>query len=166
MKRRLSIMLFIVLAMTAESFSQQSKPIVPDNVKILHHGNGYLNNIHMRAIRDFVCRYEKATDVAWYAVPDGFIVRFVTDSINARSAYRKNGNWAHTIKQYTEEKMAKAIRHIVKSAYYDYSITLVEQIELPDQSVKYVVHLQDAVSWKNVLVSDGQLDLIEDRKKL
>lgn len=166
MKRRLSIMFFIVLAMTAKSFSQQSKPIVPDNVKILHPGNGYLNNIHMRAIRDFVCRYEKATDVAWYTVPDGFIVRFVADSVNARSAYKKNGLWVYTIKQYAEEKMAKAIRHIVKSTYYDYSITLVEQIELPNEPVKYVVHLQDAVSWKNVLVSDGQLNLIEDRKKL
>ena len=62
--------------------------------------------------------------------------------------------------------MAKAIRHIVKSTYYDYSITLVEQIELPNEPVKYVVHLQDAVSWKNVLVSNGELNLIEDRKKL
>jgi len=167
MKRRLPIMLLIVLAMTAEVFSQQSKPIVPDNVKILHRGNGYLNNIHMRAIRDFVCRYEKATDVAWYAVTDGFIVRFVADSMNARSAYRKNGIWVYTIKQYAEEKMSKAIRHFVKSTYYDYSITLVEQIESPHEPVKYLVHLQDAVSWKNVLVtSDGQLDLVEDKKKL
>jgi hypothetical protein len=166
MKRKLSILLFIVLAMTAKSFSQQSKPIVPDNVKILHPGNGYLNNIHMRAIRDFVCRYEKATDVAWFTVPNGFIVRFVTDSMYSRSAYKKNGIWVYTIKQYAEEKMAKTIRHLVKSTYYDYSITLVEQVELPDEPVKYIVHLQDAVSWKNVLVSEGQLDLIEDRKKL
>jgi hypothetical protein len=166
MKRRLSILLFIVLAMTAKTFSQQSKPIVPDNVKILHPGNGYLNNIHMRAIRDFVCRYEKATDVAWFTVPDGFIVRFVADSMYSRSAYKKNGIWVYTIKQYAEEKMAKTIRHLVKSTYYDYSITLVEQIELPDEPIKYVVHLQDAVSWKNVLVSNGELNLIEDRKKL
>lgn len=159
-------MLFIVLAMTAKSFSQQSKPIVPDNVKILHPGNGYLNNINMRAIRDFVCRHEKATDVAWFAVSNGFIVRFVTDSMNSRAAYKKNGIWIYTIKQYEEARMEKAIRHLVKSTYYDYSITLVEQIESPDGPVKYVVHLQDAVSWKNVLVSDGQLDLIEDRKKL
>lgn len=166
MKRRLSILLFIVLAMTAKSFSQQSKPIVPDNVKLLHPGNGYLNNIHMRALRDFVDRHENATDVAWYSVRDGFIVRFLTDSMYSRAAYRKNGLWVYTIKQYAEEKMPKAIRHVVKSTYYDYSITLVEQVELPDEPVRYIVHLQDAVSWKNILVSNGELNLIEDRKKL
>lgn len=166
MKRRLSLLLLIALAVTAESFSQQSKPIVPDNVKILHPGNGFLNNVHMRAVRDFVSRNENATDVAWFSLKDGFIVRFVADSIYARSAYRKNGIWVYTIRQYEEAKMLKAIRHIVKSTYYDYSITLVEQIELPDEPVKYLVHLQDAVSWKNVLVSNGQLELIEHRTKL
>jgi len=166
MKCKLSMLLLLVLAMTAESFSQQSKPIVPDNVKLLNPGKGYLNSINIRAIRDFVRRYENATDVAWFKVPDGFIVRFVADSIYARSAYRKNGNWLYTIRQYAEEKMSREIRHIVKRTYYDYSITLVEQIELPDEPVKYLVHLQDAVSWKNVLVSNGQMDLVEDKKKL
>ena len=166
MKRRLTLLLLITLALTADNFSQQSKPIVPDNVKLLHPGNGYLNNIHTRAVRDFVSKYEKATDVAWFSVQDGFIVRFVTDSMYSRSAYKKNGIWVYTIKQYAEERMLKAIRHIVKSTYYDYSITLVEEIETPEEPVKYLVHLQDAVSWKNVLVSNGQLDLIESRKKL
>lgn len=166
MKRRLFIMLLIVLAAAAKSFSQQSKPIVPDNVKLLNPGKGYLNSINIRAIRDFVSRQENATDVAWFKVKDGFVVRFVSDSIYARSAYRPNGVWVYTIRQYEEKKMLKEVRHAVKSVYYDYSITLVEQIETPDEPVKYLVHLQDAKSWKNVLVSNGQLDLIEDRKKL
>jgi hypothetical protein len=166
MKRRFSILLLIVLAATAESFSQQSKPIVPDNLKILAPGNAYLNTINIRAIRDFARRHGNATGVAWFKVTDGFIVRFVADSMFSRSAYRKNGVWIYTIKQYEEAKMLKEVRHAVKSVYYDYTITLVEQIETPDEPVKYLVHLQDAVSWKNVLVSNGQLDLIEDNKKL
>lgn len=166
MKCKLSLLLLTALAVTAESFSQQSKPIVPDNVKVLHRGNGYLNSINIRAIRDFVSRNENATEVAWYTAPGGFIVRFMADSISARSAYRKSGYWVYTIRQFAEAKMPQAVRHVVKSTYYDYSITLVEQIEQPDEPVKYLVHLQDAVSWKNVLVSNGHLDLIEDRKKL
>lgn len=166
MKRRFSILLLIVLATTANGFSQQSKAILPDNVKILNPGSGHLNSINIRAMRDFVDRYENATDVVWIKVPDGFVARFCIDSLNSRAAYKKNGNWVYTIKQYTEAKMSKALRHSVKSTYYDYAITLVEQIEMPDEPVKYIVHLQDAVSWKNVLVSNGQLDLIEDRKKL
>lgn len=150
----------------AQGSTAQTKPIVPDNIKMLNPGGVYLNNINTRALRDFVCRYEDASEVTWYGVKDGFIVRFFTDSLPARSAYKKNGHWVYTILTYYESKMPQPVRHLVKSTYYDYSITLVEQIEQPNEPVKYVVHLQDAVSWKNVLVSNGQMDLIEDKKKL
>jgi hypothetical protein len=166
MKQALFILLFIVQGMIQQGISQTSKPIVPDNVKILNLGNVYLNSVNSRAIRDFLSKYENATGVAWYAVDKGFIVRFLIDSVSARSAYKKNGNWVYTIKQYMEEKMSKQVRHLVKSNYYDYAITLVEEIEQPDEGIKYIVHLQDNVSWKNVLVSNGQLEVIEDKKKL
>jgi hypothetical protein len=165
MNKALPITLLMALLITA-AHAQLSKPIVPDNVKILHPGGGYLNSINTKAIRNFVGKYEKATDVAWYAVKNGFIVRFLIDSIFARSAYKKNGQWVYTIKQYMENGMPRDVRHTIKSTYYDYSIVLVEEIWIPDEPVKYLVHMQDSISWKNVLVSNGQMDLVEDRKKL
>ena len=166
MKQAITILFLILLGIKQEGISQQSKPVLPDNVKILNAGSGYLNTINMRAHRDFLSRHEDATNVVWYKADKGFIVRFFVDSIFARSAYKTNGSWVYTIKQYMEAKMPKEVRHLVKSNYYDYEITLVEEIEQPDEAVKYLVHLQDKVSWKNVLVSNGLLELVEDKKKL
>lgn len=166
MKKTITFFLLSSLAIAGNSQSPTTKPLMAGNVKMLSAGKGYLNAINMRAVRDFMCRYEKATDAVWYGVHKGFVVRFFVDSNMARSAYKSNGNWIYTIKQYPESKMLKSVRHLVKSTYYDYEITLVEEIEVPDENVKYVVHLQDKISWKNVLVANGQLNLIEDKKKL
>lgn len=166
MKQVLVTLLFIVTGFLQQAMSQQSKPIVPDNVKILHPGSGHLNSVNIRALRDFLTKYEEASGVTWYKADKGFIVRFVIDSMSARSAYKSNGSWVYTIKQYMESRMPRQVRHLVKSTYYDYAITLVEEIEQPDETVKYLVHMQDSVSWKNVLVYNGQLELVEDKKKL
>jgi hypothetical protein len=166
MKKALLILLVLMQGMLMDAMSQTSKPIVSDNVKVLNPGSGYLNSVNTRAIRDFLCKYEKATDVIWYKVDKGFIVRFVLDSVSGRAAYKSNGTWVYTIKQYQEAEMPKQVRALVKSTYYDYNITLVEEIEQPNELVKYLVHLQDDVSWKNVVVSNGQMELIEDKKKL
>jgi hypothetical protein len=157
---------FITLSLVGEAISQTSKPLMPDNLKLLNPGNGYLNSINSRALRDFFGKYENATDVAWYTVGKGYIVRFRIDSAFSRSAYNTKGNWVYTIKQYAEKQMPKAIRALVKSTYYDYMITLVEEIEQPNDHIKYLVHLQDNISWKNVLVSDGQMEVVEEKKKL
>jgi len=166
MKKAILFYFFITLCLVGEAISQTSKPLVPDNVKLLSPGNGYLNSINTRALRDFFSKYECASDVAWYTVSNGYIVRFRIDSAFSRSAYNTKGNWVYTIKQYAEKQMPKAVRALVKSTYYDYSITLVEEIEQPNDHVRYLVHLQDNISWKNVLVSDGQMEVVEDKKKL
>lgn len=166
MNKTLVILLLLMQGMTTESRSQQSKPPMPDNIKMLTPGHIYMNSINTRAIRDFISRHKEATDVIWYSLSNGFIVRFFDDSAMARSAYNCNGRWVYTIKQYLEKDMPRSVRHLVKSTYYDYEISLVEEVKQPGDLVKYVVHMQDNVSWKNVLVFDGQMELIEDRKKL
>ena len=166
MKQTLLIFLFIPLVMAEKSLAQNTAPIIPDQVKILHPGKGFLNSVHIRALRDFTCKYENAEDVVWYAAKNGFVVHFSTDSTFARSVYKRNGYWVYTIRQYAEEKMPRPVRHIVKSNYYDYFITLVEEIEEPGEPVKYLVHLQDKRSWKNVLVCEGELQVVENKRKL
>src|ERR1700754_3393912 len=110
MKQAITILFLILLGIKQEGISQQSKPVLPDNVKILNAGSGYLNTINMRAHRDFLSRHEDATNVVWYKADKGFIVRFFVDSIFARSAYKTNGSWVYTIKQYMEAKMPKEVR--------------------------------------------------------
>jgi hypothetical protein len=96
---------------------------------------------------------------------DGYLVRFTTDSIQAKSAYDRRGHLLYTIKFYGESTLPFAVRDVVKRTYYDYTITQVEEIEQPGQRTVYQVHMQDAKTWKNVRVCNGEMELVEDYKK-
>lgn len=52
-----------------------------------------------------------------------------------------------------------------KSQYYDYTITLVEEIEQPSKPLVYIVHMEDATTLKNIRVSERDMEVIEDCKK-
>ncbi len=54
---------------------------------------------------------------------------------------------------------------LVKSQYYDYTITLVEEIEVPMKPLVYVVHMEDSATLKNVRVSDREMEVLEEYKK-
>lgn len=166
MKKVILLFLFPALLLTQELSGQTARPILPDNFKVLTQGNGYMNSLNTRALRDFLKKYENARDAVWYGVKNGFVVRFWIDSMLGRAAYTTRGQWIYTIKQYKEKEMPRDVRAIIKSNYYDYAITLVEEIEQPNAAVRYLVHMQDEVSWKNVMVADGQMELVEEKKKL
>jgi hypothetical protein len=69
-----------------------------------------------------------------------------------------------TISYYDEKKLPDEIRSIVKSTYYDYSITCVEEIHI-DSKIIYIVHMQDDKTWKNVRICDGEMEIVEDFDK-
>jgi hypothetical protein len=166
MKRALMFAVICIWAITGSAYGRQaSKSIVLDNVKSLQKGNGYVNNISIKAARDFAERYPEVVEPRWYIAKNGFIVRFELDSIDSRSAYNLRGAWVYTIKVYPEKKMARSVRHLVKSTYYDYTITQIEEIDRPNEQKVYIVHMYDSTTWKNVQVRDGELKVMEEFKK-
>jgi hypothetical protein len=54
---------------------------------------------------------------------------------------------------------------MIKSQYYDYKITLVEEIVQTLKPLVYVVHMEDATSLKNIRVSEREMEVIEEYKK-
>jgi hypothetical protein len=165
MKRILMVAVIILSAITSNLYAQQaSKSLGLDQVKSLQNGSGYLNHLSTKAARDFAERFPEV-EGKWFAAKNGFVVRFVIDSIGCRAAYDARGNWVYTIRVYGEWKMPKQVRHLVKSTYYDYTITQVEEIDRPNEHKVYLVHMYDATTWKNVQVRDGEMLLVEDFKK-
>ena len=123
----------------------------------------YINNINVTAVRDFVNRFKEQTDARWYKLKDAsLLVKFEVPDISYRVAYSSRGNWVYTIQTYYEKKLPRDVRAIVKSTYYDYSITQVEEIDHADGAGKvYIVHLKDDICWKTVRVYNGEMDLME-----
>jgi hypothetical protein len=116
---------------------------------------------YTKAVRNFARTYKNVTNGTWTKVKDGFAAKFISDGIRYTVLYNVKGIWNGLVKNYTEEKLPRGIREIVKSKYYDYSIFYVDELETNttgDTSV-YIVHLEDKTGVKLVRVYNGEMDV-------
>ena len=124
----------------------------------------HLSEINIKAVRNFARLYKGVEHTHWYNVDNGLIVYFTENGIKGRANYDSDGKWLSTMRAYAEEYLPKDIRAQVKREYYDFSITWVNEIT-NEKQLYYIVHMQDNSSWKNVMVYDGEMTVVEDRVK-
>jgi hypothetical protein len=124
----------------------------------------YLNDFNTKAVRDFSRTYPDAANVRWYSVKDGFLVYYIDNDINAKSAYDLKGDWTYTIRWLDEFKLPNSVRHLVKSTYYDYAIRLVAEISNKKQTY-YRVQMEDNASFLTVIVADDVMETKEELRK-
>ena len=103
----------------------------------------------------------------WYKIADGFVADFTSDGISNRIFYTKAGQWAASLKEYSENKLPANIRRIVKSEYYDYKINYVEEIEtrLTRDMPTYIIHAEDDTSIKLIRVCGEEMDVYKGFNK-
>jgi hypothetical protein len=155
---------FVVLSGCA--YSQQSgHTLAAANVKTLRPQNQYLNDVNVRAMRDFVNRYGDASDATWHQSNGNYVAVFIRDSIQYRVIYSERGNLNYVMKYYEESRMARNIRAQIKSTYYDYKIYIVQELESPDHPTVYIVNLQGDTEWKKVKLCQGEMEVMEEFKR-
>ena len=122
-----------------------------------------LNNVNIKAMRDFIDRYKDVNNASWYKVDNGFVAEFKTLYAVTTVTYKKNGKWLYTITSYSEEHLQEDVRALVKSTYYDYDIVNIQEIKVPlkDSNI-YLVYIQDATSIKVLRVYNGEMEVIHD----
>ena len=124
-----------------------------------------LKNINLRAIKDFGDRFSTASETKWYVIRDGYMAYSRLNGLGIRVFYNKKGRWQASLANYTEDRLPKDIRAIVKSTYYDFAITMVQEVETLSGGV-YVIHLDDNKSIKIVRVTkDGNMDTLQEFEK-
>ena len=155
-----------MLVVAQLSAQQVYRPVLTDNLRSMQMNALPVSKIHVKAMRDFLKRDKPAANAEWMIVETGFVVKY-TDKNNShcRSVYNNSGQFAYTIKQYNESNMPRDVRGMVKSQYYDYTITLVEEIITPAKPLVYVVHLEDACTWKNIRVSEREMEVMDEYNK-
>ena len=123
----------------------------------------YINNINVSAVRDFVKRFKDPANVRWYNLHGtGFITKFEQPGIACRVAYSKQGQWVYTIRSYHEKQLPHDIRQLVKSTYYDFAITGIDEVEQYNLSnTVYIVYLEDDAGYTIVRVCDGEMQVVE-----
>ena len=126
-----------------------------------------LLTISPRALRDFAYTHKNVTGESWMKLKDGFSVRFNSEGVRTTIYYDKKGNWTGSIKIYGEEKMLRDVRHVVKSAYYDYNIVYAQEIETTDSDgvPTYVVCVDDKTNIKMIRIRDGEMSVWKEFTK-
>ena len=128
---------------------------------------GPLMVVNTKAMRNFVKTYESAVDPEWVTLKDGgYLCRFVIDNVRCRAFYGEKGAWLLTLASYEENKLPRDIRAIVKSSYYDYTISYVDEISVPGHSKVYLVQIEDKTSMKMLRISDGEMETVRELVKL
>ncbi|MBS1577198.1 MAG: hypothetical protein JST09_18015 [Bacteroidetes bacterium] len=120
--------------------------------------------INTNAIKNFEKSFKQAKNVNWYKVKDGFMVYFYQNETKEICGYDLKGRWQYTLVSYPEKKLPLPIWHRVKTVYYEYAITWVNQIQIQNKII-YVVHLENENTYKNVRVTDEDMDIIEEVEK-
>jgi hypothetical protein len=121
--------------------------------------------VNTKAIKDFQARFNTANNNMWFEDKAGFVSYFVQNGYGDRAFYDKKGHWEYSLIFYGEDRLPHDIRAAVKSVYYDFAITLVEEVQTPDALV-YVVHLEDKSNLKIVKINrDGEMQTMQELTK-
>lgn len=118
----------------------------------------HLNEVASKAIRDFNKFYKNAGDAKWFRLTDGtdgFVAFFNGDGIQTRVLYDKKGNYYCCFRHYFEDKLPPAVRHRIKTIYYDFNIYHITEVNMNNKTV-FAIMIEDKTCWKQILVADGE----------
>jgi hypothetical protein len=118
--------------------------------------------INIKAVCDFAKSNPAITNESWEILKEGFVVRFISNDVNNMTYYDQKGNYKYSIQRYDETRLPRDIRATVKSHYYDYNISLVQEINTTSNQTQpiYIIHLRDAGSFKTIRFSNNELEEI------
>jgi len=115
----------------------------------------------VRASRDFLQRAGEQKEEQWYKAPVGYLAEYTEGAEKAMYCYDRNGRWVYTILTYGEEKLPADVRALVRSTWYDFSISWIKEVHQA-QDVVYVVHIDGKTSWKEVAVQEGETRVLKE----
>ena len=107
--------------------------------------------------RAFIRMFKDASHARWYQINEKFMVLFIQNEQENRAVFAKNGQLVYHIAYGTEKNLPTEIRHIVKTKYYDQTITLVLKVNQDDRNI-WVISLEDSNDLVMVRVEDMELE--------
>lgn len=124
-----------------------------------------VSSVHARVIRDFVLRFDRVSTARWMPEKKGSTMYFTKDGFNNRAGYDANGRWLYTLVSYDEGQLPRDIRATVKQEYYDYAITVVQEIQNSNGRA-YFVHLEDEKTIRIVKVNpEREMETVDEFHK-
>ncbi|HVW58797.1 MAG TPA: hypothetical protein VHC48_02135 [Puia sp.] len=118
----------------------------------------------VKATREFWKMNGEGKGERWYKFPGGYLAEFEEGAIRNKMVFDRRGNWAYSMREYTEKELPREVRNLVKSTFYDFNIGWVKEVT-QNQVLVYVVHIDNAPEWKDLIVRDGEIEVSHEVTK-
>lgn len=105
----------------------------------------------------FLSVFKDASNLRWYEINKNFLVKFVQNDREHKALFTKSGDLIYHISYGAEEFLPNEVRHLVKSNYYDQSITRVLKVE-QDKRTIWVISMEDPKEYIMARVEDMELE--------
>jgi hypothetical protein len=146
----------------------EAKKISKANAKEIAKANkaaAKLTKANLRAAENFNKGFKDEQNATWFTEPEVITASFAKEDVKTTVVYDRKGNWLRTMKVYHEPQMSADIKRLIKKSYYSKcNITQVQEIKEGDITF-YVVHLEDAKTFKLVAICNGEVNLYKEYNK-
>ena len=116
-------------------------------------------NTFQRALNDLKRNFKVVNNIRWENVEDGHIATFTSNGIKNTVAYNTKGNWQHTIRQYREKNLPNEVRTLVKSNYFNFNLSQVEELTISGATI-YLIHADGINEHKLIRISEEKMEVI------
>jgi len=146
----------------SQSFSEKPTSSSLEKNAISDSGTLRLNERNSNAVRNFAREFGNVLDAKWFKSVNGlYVANFTRDQVQTQVCYNEKGTYEYMIRNYGEENLLPEVRHIVKRAYYDYSIFAINEVTI-NEMIIYVITLKYKSSWKVIQVVDGEMEIMKE----
>ena len=115
------------------------------------------SNVSAKVNKSFSQYFKGATHQRWYQLEKNFLVKFIQNDQENRALFTKNGSLVYHISYGAEKNLPSDVRGLVKSTYYDQSITRVLKVNQDKRNI-WVISLEDAKDYVMVRVEDMEME--------
>jgi hypothetical protein len=122
------------------------------------------SNVSAKVNKSFGQYFKGAMHQRWYQLEKNFLVKFIQNDQENRALFTKNGQLVYHISYGAEKHLPADVRHLIKSTYYDQSITRVLKVNQDSRNI-WVVSLEDAKEHIMVRVEDMELEETQRMQK-
>ena len=122
------------------------------------------SNVSAKVNKSFGQYFKGATHQRWYQIEKNFLVKFIQNDQENRALFTKNGSLVYHISYGTEKNLPSDVRGLVKSTYYDQSITRVLKVNQDKRNI-WVISLEDAKDYVMIRVEDMEMEETQRMQK-
>lgn len=151
--KKILIALVALIAITGTTNAQTSKRIYT-----IEPANEV--SVESKAFKNFRRAYPGVSNEKWHFADNHYFVSFALNNVKNKVVYNRDGNIDYTLRVSSEKMLPESIRSAIKSTYYDFNITNVQELTLKSRVI-YLTKITDGETWKTIRAAENGIEEIE-----